>query len=119
MSKKILIVDDSRTTRSFIKSILIENNYEVEETDNGLNAIFSINRQVPDAMIMDLLMPEMDGVEVLEKLQQHHISFPIIILSADIQEQVKEECFNLGAMAFLNKPISKDEIISTLNRLLA
>lgn len=116
--KTILVVDDSRTTRSYVMDILISSGYAVLEAENGVKALLAINKQVPDVMLLDLLMPEMDGFEVLEKLQEVKIHFPIIVVTADIQDEVQKECLALGAAAFLNKPVSQEILLDKLKTLL-
>ena len=117
--KKVLLVDDSMTTRAYLKSLLEAESFEIVEAGNGQEALIIIEKALPDAMVLDLLMPEMDGFELLEKLKEKDISFPIVVLTADIQEQVKEECMALGATAVINKPITTQEtpkkIISLLS----
>jgi CheY-like chemotaxis protein len=116
--KTILLVDDSRTTRSYVSDILSKAGYEIQEAENGIKALLSISRNMPDAMVLDLLMPEMDGFEVLETLQQQKIKLPIIVVTADVQEEVHKECMELGASAFLNKPVAKDVLLETLKKIM-
>lgn len=116
-SKSILIVDDSRTTRSFVRSVLESQGYQVTEAENGLLAVEAILEKRPDILMIDMLMPEMDGIEVLEKLNELKINIPTIVLTADIQEQVREECFELGAQAFLNKPSTETDILEAVKNL--
>lgn len=116
--KTILIVDDSQTTRSYVKELLQKTGYNVIEAENGIKALLAINRNLPDAMMLDLLMPEMDGFEVLETLQQQNITFPIIVVTADVQDEVHKECLELGAAAFLNKPVAEDVLLETLKKII-
>lgn len=115
--KSVLVVDDSRTTRSYVRSVLENDAYLVTEAENGLLAVESIQNKRPDILLIDMLMPEMDGIEVMEKLNELDIKIPTVVLTADIQEQVKEECFELGAKAFLNKPATEIEILETVRNL--
>lgn len=115
----VLIVDDSRTTRGFLKSILENAGYTIDEAEDGAIALEKISNRVPDLMILDMLMPNLDGIDVLEKLRDLNISFPIVVLTADIQDQVKDECYELGAVGFLNKPASEEDIIETIQKALS
>lgn len=115
--KKILVTDDSSTTRSFIRKVLEEAGFQVTEASNGVESLLKINREQPDLLMLDLLMPEMDGFEVLEKLKIAQIKIPIIVVTADIQDQVKEECFSLGATDFLNKPVSSESILKSISNI--
>jgi CheY-like chemotaxis protein len=112
--KLILVVDDSRTTRSFLCAILENNGFTTQQAENGLEAIKFIQNQLPDGMILDLLMPEMDGFEVLAKLKELKLKFPVFVLTADIQEEVREECFSLGAKGFINKPFKEKDIMEII-----
>ena len=117
--KQVLLVDDSMTARAYLKSLLQAENFEVIEASNGQEALNIIKKALPDAMVLDLLMPEMDGFELLEKLKEENISFPIVVLTADIQAQVKEECMALGAAAVIHKPLSTQEMSKKLISLLS
>jgi len=115
--KRILVTDDSSTTRGFIKKVLVDAGFQVIEASNGVEALLLINREVPDLLMLDLLMPDMDGLEVLEKLKTASIKVPTIVITADIQEQVKEECFELGARDFLNKPVTAETILNSIRKI--
>ena len=113
--KQFLLVDDSITARSYLKSVLEDADFGVIEASDGQEALNSIEEALPDAMVLDLLMPEMDGFEVLKVLKEKNISFPIIVLTADVQDQVREECLELGAAAVLHKPFSSEDLLKILN----
>lgn len=111
----VLIIDDSFTTRSFIKNALSTIECTVHEAANGLEGYQKKKETHPHVIILDLLMPVMDGFEFLEKCKAENNTTPIIVLTADIQEEVKKECLDLGAVAFLNKPFVTAELIKLLN----
>lgn len=115
----ILIIDDSWLTRRGVKRILSAQGYGVSEAENGLQAMEMIlSKETPvDAVILDLLMPEMSGVEFLEKLNEHKIKLPAIVLTADIQHTVKTKCIGLGASGFINKPPEPENLINLVNGL--
>ncbi|MBF0111682.1 MAG: response regulator [Desulfamplus sp.] len=115
----ILIIDDSWLTRRGVKRIISAQGYGVIEAENGLQAlemILSKDKNI-DGVILDLLMPEMNGIELLEKLKEHNIELPIIVLTADIQHTVKSKCMGLGASQFINKPPDPEELIKLVNGL--
>jgi twitching motility two-component system response regulator PilH len=114
MQKKILIIEDSILSRTFIKNFLLEKNVQIAEAVNGLDGIKKIRENTPDLIFLDLLMPELDGFEVLERLKKAESKIPVIILTADIQETSKKRCFDLGAKFFLNKPFKKEKFIDVL-----
>ncbi|MGD9732428.1 MAG: two-component system response regulator [Desulfamplus sp.] len=117
----ILIVDDSWLTRRGVKRILLSNDeYQVLEAENGFQAmdiLLSKDKPPVDAIILDLLMPEMSGVEFLEKLNSNSVKTPVIVLTADIQHTVKAKCIALGAAAFVNKPPEPDQLLTLVNNL--
>ena len=73
---------------------------------------------VPDCIILDLLMPELDGFGVLEALKQKGSKIPVIVLSADIQDSVREQCLGLGAAMMLQKPAKAPKILEALDQVL-
>ena len=115
MPIKILIIEDSIFSRTFIKKFFQGKNVEISEAVNGLEGIKKIRENTPDLIFLDLLMPELDGFEVLERLKKSDLKIPVIVLTADIQETSKKRCFDLGAKFFLNKPFKQEKITEILN----
>jgi len=107
---KILIIDDSPYMRSKIREALKYGDYTFLEADNGLKGLQMIIEQSPDCVILDLIMPDIDGLKILKNLCDEHSKIPVIVLTADIQEIVRKECLELGANAFVNKPFNPDEL---------
>jgi CheY-like chemotaxis protein len=110
----VLVVDDSNAARMQICSIIENAGYNTVQANNGKVALEMIDEFDLSAILLDLLMPEMDGFDVLKIMKEKHISIPVIILSADIQDEVKQECFDLGAVGFLNKPFKAQDIIDAI-----
>ncbi|SLM30840.1 Response regulator receiver protein [Desulfamplus magnetovallimortis] len=117
---KILVVDDSWLTRRGVKRILSTEGYEVCEAENGLQGleILEESKSKIDAVILDLLMPEMNGVTFLETMKQKQMKLPVVVLTADIQNTVKQKCIDIGASFFLNKPPEPAELLEALGKLL-
>jgi CheY-like chemotaxis protein len=111
----ILVADDSKVARMHICSILSSHGYDTIQAENGLEAFKLIMSKKPDAVILDILMPEMDGIMLLKKLNALHIKIPSIVISADIQDDVQKECFELGIAAFLHKPFQEQELIKVIS----
>jgi len=109
--KSILIVDDSRVARLHMCSILDREGFKTQQAENGVIALKKVSENKPDLIMLDLLMPEMDGIVFLKKINALKIAIPTIVVSADIQEDVRNECFELGVAAFLNKPFKIQELI--------
>jgi len=115
---KVLVVDDSMLSRVSIKSML--NNFgitEIIDAADGKQALKHLQMDSPNLMILDLLMPEMDGFQVLKEKQTMENECEVIILSADIQETTVKQALDLGARFFLNKPIKEKELQEILNEL--
>jgi len=107
--KRILIVDDSSIARDIVKKILGAG-YEYDKAANGEEALSKIRETSPDLVLLDLLMPGIDGFGVLEKLQETGNTIPVLLLSADIQKSTREKALTLGAADLLNKPIDPEAL---------
>ena len=114
----ILIVDDSKTTRNAVRKVLKHEGHETLEAANGEEGLELAAAHGPDCIVLDLIMPRMDGFEVLKALHKKGSNIPVIVLSADIQEIVREDCLKLGADAFINKPLKGDELLGTIDNVL-
>ena len=116
---EILLIDDSWLTRRGLKAMLSESGHSVIEADNGHKGLEMIqNGSAPDCIILDLLMPEMDGYEVLTTLRQIGSSIPVVVCSADIQDTARTKCMDLGASGFLNKPPNPQEVAQIIDKVL-
>jgi CheY-like chemotaxis protein len=111
---RVLLVDDSMYQRIKIRKILEAAGYEVVEGKDGEEGLTMAASSEPDCMLLDLLMPNVDGMQVLRELNEKHPSFPIIIHTSDIQEQTRQECLALGAVAFLNKPSREEDVLAQI-----
>ncbi len=107
----IMVVDDSLMMRKFISMALTPHGHKIIEASGGNEAIQTAINTPPDCMILDLLMPDMVGTEVLEQLKtKHSLSFPVIVMTADIQESTQLKCMELGAYRVLTKPPKGGEL---------
>ena len=113
---KVLIVDDDSDTTDLLKIILEPNDFEVIIANTGKQGIELARSLDPDIMVVDLLMPDMDGLNVCRSVRQFS-NIPILILSAVSKPNVAEEVLNSGADDFLVKPMSRNVLIASLNRL--
>ncbi|WP_421910156.1 response regulator [Methanolacinia petrolearia] len=84
----------------------------------GVEGIELAIEKKPDLIILDLLMPEFDGFEVLKELKRKSVDIPVLIASADIQDTSHDLCMELGAADFINKPINHDKLTTAINRIL-
>ncbi|MBN1982820.1 MAG: response regulator, partial [Chitinivibrionales bacterium] len=115
---KILIIDDSWLIRKTIAGYLKKNGYEYIEAVDGNLGLQAIGNQPIDCIILDLLMPGLNGIDVLKQLQERHNTIPVIILTADIQETTKEKCMGYGVVDFLQKPPKEEVLIYKLKKVL-
>ncbi len=116
---RILITDDSSAQRIIVTGIAEKMGHEVETATNGKEALEKIQANPPDCLLLDLLMPIMDGIGLLEALETEGIKIPIIILTADVQDGLKEQCLEFGVTTFMNKPIKKEKLQDALESILS
>jgi len=114
----ILIVDDSQYQRNTIKKMLETEGYDFLEADNGLSAIKETLAHNPDCVLVDKLMPELDGEKFLQFIKQRNLTIPVIVITADIQESTRNQCINLGAFDVVNKPFKAEKLKEILQRAL-
>ncbi|HDM8137475.1 TPA: response regulator [Vibrio harveyi] len=119
MSLPVLICDDSALARKqMARSLPATLNADVTFAIHGKNALEELAQKEFKLMFLDLTMPEMDGFETLENMKRLGIQTPVVVVSGDIQPKAKERVFALGAKAFIQKPIGKDELKATLKELI-
>ena len=116
--RRILLVDDEANQRRAIGRVLMDLNADIIESENGKAALETARTFRPDLVILDILMPEMDGFGFIEALNEKKISIPLIYLTSDIQDTVKQRCLALGAKGFLNKPAQETQILGILKSVL-
>ena len=110
---RILIVDDEPEIRRFLRASLKSHQHEVIEADNGTKAIHAIRENHPDLMILDLGLPDIDGVDVTRRVRAWS-QIPIIILSVRSHEADKIEALNSGADDYLTKPFGVGELLARI-----
>lgn len=116
--KKILVVDDSPLTRRQIRKHL-ENDYCLIEAQEGEEALRLIATTKFDCILLDLLMPGMDGFAFLRRFRSQDTSTPVIVLTADVQTTTHEACREAGANRILSKPPSPKEVKETIQDVLS
>ena len=117
---KVLLVDDEADILEFLSYTLIENNFSVETATNGLNAIKQYEKFQPDIIIMDVMMPEMDGIAACEKIKNldTYNDCPIIFLSARSEDFTQIAAYNAGAHDFIQKPTKPKILMKKLEALI-
>ncbi len=116
---RILIVDDSLFQRRILSAPLVAEGYEIIEAVNGADGLKKIEAEKPDLILLDILMPEKDGVSVLHDLQKIQNTIPVVMFTSDIQDTTRDECLALGARAFLNKPVKAEELLPVIRSILS
>lgn len=109
----ILIVEDDEYISNFISAILIANNYGVIKAMNGTEAITMTASHVPDLVLLDLGLPDIDGTEVLKSLRTWN-GIPVIVVSARGNEREKVEALDLGADDYVTKPFGPSELLARI-----
>lgn len=116
MAKKILIVDDAAFMRMMIKDTLVKNDVgEVEEACDGAEAVEKYAALKPDLVIMDITMPNKDGIQALREIKEGDPAANVVMCSAMGQEAMVVEAIKLGAKDFIVKPFKPERIIKTVN----
>ncbi len=115
---QILVIDDSIYQRGQIRRALEPEGYELLEAANGREGLEMVATSRPDCILLDLIMPETGGLEVLQVLHGQGSNVPVIVLTADIQERTRQQCLELGATAFINKPLQGDELVNAIKPVL-
>lgn len=115
---KILVVDDEPVSLMLLDTILRRSNFAVSTALSGHDALNLLSQEPFDLMILDLLMPDMDGLTVLETLREdpHFEDFPVIVFTAVSQNRVRQEALSKGATTFLTKPVSSHELTRVVNK---
>ena len=119
MAKNILIVDDAAFMRMMIKDILTKNGYNViAEAENGLKAIDKYNETKPDLVLMDITMPEMDGLQALKKIKGADANAKIIMCSAMGQQAMVIDSIQSGAKDFIVKPFQAERVLEAVKKVI-
>lgn len=117
MAKNILVVDDAAFMRMMIKDILTKNGYNVAgEAENGAKAVEKYNELKPDLVLMDITMPEMDGIQALKGIKASDPSALVIMCSAMGQQAMVIEAIQSGAKDFIVKPFQADRVLEAVKK---
>jgi DNA-binding NtrC family response regulator len=118
MNKRTLIVEDERNVRMMYRAALETEGFDVTEAESGATAVEKFAQSTFDVAVLDLRMPEMDGLELLEVMRDKNIQTPAVIITAygDVPNAVK--AMKLGAIDFLAKPVTPDQLRTLLNEVI-
>ncbi|TSC58050.1 MAG: two-component system, chemotaxis family, response regulator CheY [Candidatus Peregrinibacteria bacterium Greene0416_19] len=112
---KILIVDDSSFMRKILKDLLTAKGHTLTEAENGAEALQKFASEKPDLILLDIIMPEVNGIEVLKKIGKQA---KIVVISAVGQEKMVEEARQLGALDYIVKPFDNDKVLEVITTVL-
>ncbi|MGV8146358.1 MAG: response regulator [Alkaliphilus sp.] len=119
MAKGILIVDDAAFMRMMIKDVLTKNGFDViGEAENGVKAVEKYKELTPDLTIMDITMPELDGIQAVKQIKKHDPNATVIMCSAMGQQAMVIEAIQAGAKDFIVKPFQADRVIEAVKKAL-
>jgi two-component system nitrogen regulation response regulator NtrX len=118
MSKSILVVDDERDIRTSLTGILEDEGFQVSCAASGVEALESVSQEMPDIVLLDIWMPGLDGLETLEKLKTLFPNLTVIMISGHGTIETAVRATKLGAFDFIEKPLSLDKVLITVNNAL-
>ncbi|MBU4198353.1 MAG: response regulator [Verrucomicrobia bacterium] len=120
-AKKILLIEDEPEFRMALRMRLEANGYEVIEAEDGVAGLDLARNRNPDLIILDIMLPKMDGYKVarLLKFDEKHRNIPIVMLTARSQQSDRETGMSVGGDAYMTKPFKPQEMLETIAKLLA
>ncbi len=117
MTKTILVVDDKANMRTMVKDYLTEENFRVATAENGQQALYMARQEKPDLILLDIMMPKMDGYEFLRAFRKES-NAPVILLTARLEETDKVLGLELGADDYVTKPFGMRELVARIRAVL-
>lgn len=112
----VLIVDDDTASRSTVAALLSPLGYRLRFASDGEEALASVQEEIPDLVLMDVMMPEMDGYEAMRRIRatEEFKTIPMIALTAKAMKGDREKCMEAGASDYITKPIDAQQLVSLL-----
>lgn len=114
----VLIIDDSRFQRGLIRRAVEAAGHEALDAADGRAGLELSADVTPDVVLMDLVMPGIDGMELLGLFQERGFTAPVVVLTSDVQDSTRARCLALGAAAFVNKPVQAIELRAVIDEVL-
>ncbi len=115
---KVTLVEDDIELAKMIRSFLISEHYEVSWADNGLDAVDLILNEQPDLVVLDIMLPGIDGVEVCQQIRDKEFNSPVLMLTAKDDDLSEVSALNIGADGYLNKPVRPHILLAYIKALL-
>lgn len=118
MPKKILVVDDDETVRNILADFLSSQGLQVFQAGNGLRGLDVAEKEKPDIVLLDLIMPHITGIETLKRIKAKFPEMVVVILSGNQEEGTARDAVKLGAYDYLSKPVSLDRLGGLMEQIL-
>lgn len=121
MTLRALLVEDEANILEAVRFLLVRRGWEVFAHGNGANAVDEIARRMPDVIVLDVMLPGRSGLEILSDMRAKPAlsAIPVLMLTAKGQDRDRDTALSLGANAYLTKPFANDELVSTIEDLVA
>lgn len=117
MGSKVAIVDDDEHVRRALRRIVLSLSYQVEEFASGRAFLAALEEHSFACVLLDLHMPELNGIDVLTKVRAVKNSVPVILITGGDEPTMRERCLKAGASAYLIKPVARDAILDAIHSL--
>ena len=111
MEGTVLIIDDDPGVRKALRRILTGSGYEVEEAGDAFQALEALDANPPDAALLDIKMPGMDGIGLMDNLKSRQLEIPIVVLTGHGDEFTSSQCLEAGAAGYLTKPPDRADLL--------
>ena len=112
----IAIVDDDDSVRRALRRLMVSFSFRPVDYPSGEAFLSSLQTCVPDCVLLDLHMPGRNGLQVLEAMRQRGIKVPAVVITANLQPEMRNQCMEAGAVAYLSKPLERDLVFSVIQR---
>lgn len=121
MAKRVLLAEDEPNIATSLQFLLDRAGYDVRVQDNGAEALAAALDDPPDILILDVMLPDMDGLQILQKIRAHPTTgrLPILMLTAKGAKETQDTALESGADAFITKPFANTEVLAVVDRLAA
>ena len=111
---KILVVDDEEPVREMLVTYLETEGYDVSTADSGVSALPAIEDFKPQVVLLDIRMPDMDGLQCLRSIMKRNPDIAVVMMSGFVSEQIARKTLEIGAFDYINKPISFEHLMKVL-----
>lgn len=115
---KILSIEDSDFERNVLSNIIEDEGHELVEAENGETGLEKYEEEDPDLVLLDLRLPDIDGLDVLEKLKDRDPNVKVVVVSIVREEETIQEAKDLGAEDYIEKPVDEDKLVPVIDEVL-